>query len=428
MKQFSFRKKFIITIKKLQGFRVTLFAFALLCFAVQASHAAKVFSGFAGFRSDIFIKDPKYNFRVGLTDFFNAQFTFKENIFLRTAFSLQLADLAQKNIFFSGIDAHFFIDEVSFVLRSNFEHGKNYFSVFVGNYEASGSDIFLRRYFGIKPIASKFTDTWTGNANPFTPSTFSIGLSDIIQFSNQPLAFAFYASGNANIMLKAFVLNADFRFAGAYRFFAFDLVAGLNVPIYQKDSVDAKAISYINSLYAHTALTMLLGNNYSPISNFLQVGAFDLPLKRDKKDTNKFSLGKNIYILEELRSRINAFETALTFFSLPPFSAKRLLLTNDTLGFNLQFGVTEIQKGLQSFSIGTNATVSFPEKNFTDLFSAEKAKALFKKLPTFAASQYVKMQTPYGELATMLQLNITHLIDKKYAEAFKLNVGWTSKF
>lgn len=424
-------KSSALYIQKIRGIRAALFACAFFCVALQTAHGAKLFSGFAGFRSDIIPKDPTYNIRFGVTGFFSSQFTFKKNIFLRTAFSLELPDLANKTLFYSGSKAFFFIDDLSLILRSTFENGINYFSVFAGNCSIERSDVFLRRYFGVQVIESRFTETRTGDSTVFSPSLFAVGAADIIRFSNRPLALAFYAYGNASIAAKTFSVNPGIRFASAYRFFYFDLTGSVRIPIHKKDSAEKKALTYVNSLYANANLTMLIGNNRSPLALFLQGGILDIPLKRDKKDTNKFSLGKNIYMLEELRSRINAFETALTFFSIPQFSAKRMLYVKekDTLGFNLQFGVTEIEEGLQSFSIGTNATVSFPEKNFTDLLNKEKAKALFEKLPTFAASQYVKIQTPYdGELAAMIQLNITHLIDKKYAEAFKLNVGWTSKF
>ena len=65
------------------------------------------------------------------------------------------------------------IDEFSIIKRGVLNDSSNYFSVFMGTYDPIGSDIFLQRYFGITPIASKIAD-FPAPLGPCRTVTFSL--------------------------------------------------------------------------------------------------------------------------------------------------------------------------------------------------------------------------------------------------------------
>ena len=92
--------------------------------------------------------------------------------------------MSGRNVF---TDSKFKIDEISVVFRSKGLNSTNYFSIFMGTYEPIGSDIFLRRQFGIQPIMSKITESWLGIAGSVIYPLFGMGIADVVHFSTQPL-------------------------------------------------------------------------------------------------------------------------------------------------------------------------------------------------------------------------------------------------
>ena len=160
----------------------------LLIFSNSIASAEIFFSGYTGAKANFNLgkNSESVDPQLSLESYFAGQFNFSENIIGHAEFSLKTFDLIENSIF-KATDSKFKIDEISVVFRSKGLNSTNYFSIFMGTYEPIGSDIFLRRQFGIQPIMSKITESWLGIAGSVIYPLFGIGIADVIHFSNQPL-------------------------------------------------------------------------------------------------------------------------------------------------------------------------------------------------------------------------------------------------
>ena len=128
--------------------------------------AEPAFSGYSGGKVNYAANEEeteKYDPDLTLQAFFQGQFNFSQNMWGRLEFSIDTGDFLSKELFHKT-SATFEIDELSLIFKSNSDSDANYFSIFMGTYDPIGSDIFLQRYFGIQPIASKITESWLGLA------------------------------------------------------------------------------------------------------------------------------------------------------------------------------------------------------------------------------------------------------------------------
>ena len=112
--------------------------------------AASNFSGSAGVKSAV-QSDTNSNYldpAMTVQAFFSGQFDFSKHIILRAGFSLATEDLLENGIF-EDINAKFKIDELSLTTQFLVGNFSNYLGFYAGTYEPVGTDVFLRRYFGI---------------------------------------------------------------------------------------------------------------------------------------------------------------------------------------------------------------------------------------------------------------------------------------
>jgi hypothetical protein len=391
--------------------------FFMLC---TSSFAEVFFSGFAGLKTDFGSSsnssfDPELKFQ----SFFSGQFSFSENIFAHAEFSLATNDLIENSIF-DETPGTFKIDELSIIFRRQLFDATNYLSFFCGTYEPIGSDIFLRRQFGIQPIASKITEGWLGLSGSVIYPTFGVGGSDIIHFNAQPLAFGLYIYVNHELD-DSYCFNSDLRFAGVYRFFTFDFAGGIGMPLKRNENQDAFVI--IDTLYWRAGINMLLGNSYTT-SLFMQAGVSDIEFTKDdsypKIDENA------AYLLFEPRFRTEKFQLHLTVFSLPQDTVDDFIFINDTFGTNINVFTDNLYIKNKMFVFGINGALSFPEKNFTDL--VKHTGDLFKDDYNILIAPYISTNFYNGTIHGMLQAKITDMIDGNFGSALKLNIGYKTQF
>jgi hypothetical protein len=219
-RKYSWRRLFM----KKRNKYITLLG--VLFFSAFTLSAEITFSGYAGAKMDFYSVDTeKFDPGLKIQSFFSGQFVFSQNIILNTEFSLATDDIIDNSIF-KEAPASFKVDEISLVIRKQFSTATNYLSAFMGTYEPIGSDIFLRRQFGIQPIASKITESWLGLSGSIIYPMFGAGGADVIHFNSVPLATGIYAYVNHELE-DSYVFNGDLRFAGNFRYFTFDLAAGI---------------------------------------------------------------------------------------------------------------------------------------------------------------------------------------------------------
>lgn len=378
------------------------------------------FSGFAGAKTDIeSSKEDKFDPAIYIQSFFSGQFNLSENTIAHTEFSLATDDMVDNSIF-NSTPAKFKIDELSICFRRQLLDVMNYLSFFCGTYEPIGSDIFLRRHFGIQPVASKITESWLGLSGSVIYPMFGMGGSDVIHFNAQPIALGVYAYVNHELD-SCYSMNTDFRFAGVYRFFTFDLSAGLGMPLKRSD--DSNAFIVIDTLYWRAGMNMLIGNSYTS-SLFMQAGISDIEFT---KQTKSIELDERAaYLLFEPRFRTKNFQLHITLFSLPEDTVDDFIFINDTFGTNFNIFTDNLYVKNKMFIFGINSALTFPHKTFMD--AVKDADKLFKDDYTILIAPYVATNFYSGEIHGMLQTRITDIIDGHYGKAIELNIGYKSQF
>ncbi len=409
-----------------------ILAATLLSIFSAYSFADVTFSGFAGAKADFgSSQTEKFDPALEMQSFFSGQFSLSENVIAHTEFSLQTEDLIDNSLF-SRTPASFKIDELSIIFRRQLLDATNYLSAFAGTYEPIGSDIFLRRQFGIQPIASRLTESWLGLAGSVIYPTFGVGGSEVVHFNNQPLALGFYVYVNHELE-NCYSLNTDLRFAGVYRFFAFDIAGGVGMPLKQNDNDNAFIV--IDTLYGRAGLNMLIGNSYTT-SLFMQAGISEVPFSK----TEDIAIDiENTYILFEPRFRGKKCQVNVTLFSLPQETADGLKFINDTdldldgsflalhdtFGLNLDIFTDNLYVKNRSFEFGINAALTFPNKTIKDL--CEDPLKLFDDYHVLAAP-YLSTKFYNGEIRGMLQVRVTDFMDEQIGSAFTFNLGYKTQF
>lgn len=247
---------------------------------------------------------------------------------------------------------------------------------------------------------------------------FGVGGAEIIHFNTVPLATGVYIYVNHELE-DSYVINADYRFAGHFRYFTFDLSGGVGLPL-----IDDNDNSYfrIDTVYGRAGANILIGNTYTT-SLFIQAGISEIKIK---KKNNKLDFNEDsAYLLFEPRFRGKKLQAHITLFNIPQNSVNDFIFINDTVGANLNIFTDTIVVKNKTMTFGINSALSFPDKNINDLIS-EPDKIMddynINIAPYFTTSFY------NGEVHFMSQFKISEIIDSNFGSAFKFNLGYKTQF
>ncbi|MBO7583518.1 MAG: hypothetical protein J6T20_06980 [Treponema sp.] len=394
---------------------------AAVIFLTAGLFAQAAFSGYSGGKINYATNEAQtqeYDPDLTLQAFFQGQFNFSQNMWGRLEFSLDTADFISSELFHETMAA-FKIDELSLTFKSNSDSDANYFSVFMGIYDPIGSDVFLQRYFGIQPIASKITESWLGIAGSVLYPHFGIGIADVKRLMSAPITLGGYAYINHEDDLH-YVFNTDFRFACVYRYFTFDFAGGVGLPI-SDNNKGQEAIAVIDKVLLHAGTTMLIGNNYTQ-GLFIQAGLFNIPVTK----RNAITLSPDdIYLLIEPRLLLENAHVNLSFFSLPQDTVDQLIFVDDTLGVNLNIYGDSFSLGANRFTLGTNFSLSFTDKTFLDL---AKPLELIKGDYNITMTPYMSTNFLNGELHTQFSIKFMKFVNARWYDAFTADIGYTAHF
>jgi hypothetical protein len=398
-----------------------IFLAAVILSIAAALFAEPGFSGYSGGKLN-YASNPEstdsYDPDLTLQAFFQGQFNFSQNVWGRLEFSIDTGDFLSKELFHKT-DASFKIDELSLTLKSRSDSDANYFSIFMGTYDPIGSDVFLQRYFGIQPIASKITESWLGLAGSVLYPHFGIGIADVKRLLNAPITLGGYAYINHEDNLY-YVFNTDFRFACVYRYFTFDFAGGIGIPL-SNNNQGQEVIAAIEKVYWHAGTTMLIGNNYTQ-SLFIQAGLFNVPFtKRNGTEVSP----NDIYLLFEPRFLFDSTHVNLTIFSLPQDTVDQLIFVDDSLGVNLNIYGDSFSIGSNRFTMGTNFSFSFVGKNFLDIAQPTE---LIEGEYNITMTPYVSTNFLSGELHTQISVKFMKFGTARWYDAFTADIGYTAKF
>ena len=398
-----------------------IFLLTLTLFISTGLFAATSFSGYAGgklnYSANAAAED--YDPDIKLQAFFAGQFNFSQNMWSHLEFSIDTNDLLGESLFHQT-DSKFQIDEISLILRSNIGNSANYFSSFMGTYDPIGSDIFLQRYFNIKPIGSKISESYLGLAGSILYPHFGIGISDVIKFYSSPIALGGYVYFNHEDS-KYYVLNSDLRFASVLRYFTFDFACGLGIPLADKYHGEDVIIA-VEKVYWHAGTTMLIGNNFTN-SIFLQAGIYNASFTA--KQNSALVSPSDIYLLLEPRFLVGNTHLNVSIFSLPPDTVKKLLFVNDTLGIDANFYTEMSPSGINSLSFGSHVCVSFINKNFYDL---KDIANITENGLNITVIPYVATSFLSGELHFQGTIRIMDFIRGTPEKAISVDLGYRTKF
>lgn len=391
--------------------------------AVSSLYASPFFSGFAGIKDDITSDSDSSSYDPEMTAqaFFACQLDFTKNLLVRTELSVQTEDILASGLF-KDTDAVFCIDELSMTYRKQIFNTSQYFSIFLGTYEPIGSDVFLQRQFGIKPISSRITENWLGLNGSVVYPFYGIGGSYIIHFDAAPIASGLYLYENKENDDDDSELNIDFRIASVTPYCTVDFAAGLGAPLQTKDG-DTDVILLINTLYLHTGINMLIGNIYTS-SLFIQGGFANLPIRASESE-NKLE-SKDVYLIVEPRIVTREFQAHLTMFSFPQETADKMLFIDDTFGFNLNLFTDNLYIKNTNITFGFNTTLSFPDKNFLDL--KDKLALFDDDGYDVRVSPYISFPVMSGTIHLMLQATLTDFTrNDSWTSGLKFNIGYKAQ-
>ena len=384
------------------------------------SYAVTAFTGLAGGKLNYSANQDKsdYEPQLKLQAFFAGQFNFAPKVWSHLEFSIDTDNFLNDSIF-KKTPARFRLDELSLTFKQSLGAAINYFSAFVGEFDPIGSDILLRRYFGIEPIASKITDSWLGTGNSTLYSHFGIGLADVLQSHQFPVLGGLYIYVN-NEDADYKVLNLDIRSALCLHYLTLDAAAGLGAPLANK-SQGKDVILTINKLYWHAGTTMLIGNNYTAAAFFAQMGINNASIK-PKEHTSKIT-PKTCYFLFEPRFYKESTHINISFYSLPKETIEDLMLIDNNLGINLNF-YRNIETKINVITVGGHLNAGFEDKYFD----------IIKKIDTVSFTDFDVSFIPYfsvpimsGTLNTSLKIKFSKFADENIGKAFTVDLGYKCK-
>ena len=398
-----------------------LFSTLLIILAAFNAYSESFFSGYTGGKLNYSANQEaeKYDPELKLQAFFQGQFNFSESIWSHVEISVDTDDFISEELF-HVTQSNFSIDEVSLIVKAQIDASTNYFSVFMGTYDPIGSDIFLRRYFAVQPMASKNTESWLGIAGSILYPHFGLGISDIIKLYKVPIAFGLYAYLNHEDK-KYFVINSDIRFACVYRYFSFDFAGGIGAPL--SDRYEDEDVWFaVDKFYWHAGTTILIGNNYTQ-SLFIQAGLYNAPFTKSSKTI--MATQEDFYLLFEPRLKLGKTHINLSIYSFPLDTVSKLMFVYDTLGVNLNIYTDSITFGKQTYTIGTHISYSLPEKYFLDL---KNPLELVQGDFNVNVTPYISTSFLSGELHSQLTLRVMDFAKSNIYKAFSFDLGYRTNF
>lgn len=370
----------------------------------------------------------------------------------------------------------FQINEASAVVKLQTSTAAHYLSLFYGEYEPIGSDVFLQRQFGIAPIRSDLTSSYGSLNGTSINESYGAGFSYVLHLSS-PIAAGIYLykdrheknddlyrswKNDPSERLKISrqeAYNADFRVAGAFDYVTFDFRGGLSLP---EDSTDGSLDSgfmNMNYLSLKAGLSVLAGKPTSTFNVLLQTGFSDLLLDpgyvktpkwketddglvENKSILNWNNAAENFYFLLEPRLNLRNAKFSVTAFNIPYAQANKMFYLNNynggvnyrddymnenrrnchvrpylnPCGIDLHAATDLLQVGDKNLTTGVHLTLSMGGQTFMDLYRDSKSDKNEGNThywnKTVFVTPYAKLPVHGGEVFAAATVS-SHIFDKQ---------------
>lgn len=299
--------------------------------------------------------------------FFASQIDFSNKLLIRTEFSVFTASIIGEN-FLKYIPAFFSLNEFSLSYLSSLGDTTQIATIFIGETDPIGSDLFLRRLFGVPSFTSRILETSQSLSSAQLYPMSGLGASYTIKANNNIATALYFYYNKFNIASNlpeiddATSLNIDARFAGVLPWALLDLSAGFTLPFEKYDADDEKVILLIRKADLHAGLSLFLGSSYT--SSFLfQAGLIKLVFSPNSDLNEQVISLKDITLLIEPRFITNNIGFSFCLFNIPPQVAQKLFYIENPLGINLSFFYNTLAKFSFQGEIGVHTTLSVPESS-----------------------------------------------------------------
>ena len=392
----------------------------IIFFLFQRLFATTFFSGDFGLMANFINKknfgiDPALTF----TGFLGGQLALSQSLSFDGEFSLQTNDLYE-NGFSKETDATFRVNEISVTYSKSFAGATHTFTFFKGFNEPIGSQKFITRRLGIENFSSYITNNYLGQNGLNAYEVFGTGGSYSLTIRSLPMSLGLVVSKNRENDEDVSQLCTDLRLAYSSKIMSLDFLAGLNAPLYTKNSSEEDVVLLIDTLYLHSGIDFLLGNKYSPVSLFIQCG-FDYFSIKSSDKAKDFELEDTMLILEP-RFKIGDARLYITVFNIPDEKTGKSILMDDTCGVNFAMFAETMYKKQRNYSAGIHCMASFEGIHLTDYSDSDFMEVMNVKFCPFA-----EIDADKGKLNFMLQASVTKFADSK-PEAFKFHIGYKKEF
>lgn len=376
---------------------------------------------------------------LGAEAYLAGQLDFSGKLFVRGEFYVTGNDIFDDERFSDlnkDNNALFRIEEVSATYKISGESASHYISLFKGKFEPIGSDIFLQRQFGITPIHSKLTESYHGIEGATLYPFYSIGGAYTVH-TNGNNAFSVSAYRNKAKQgpeKNNYGANLDLRFATVCDFLTFDALAGLTMPLEEKDS-DSNEIMNIKELQFHSGVNALLGKQRS-IMLFLQLGVEKVLLKKADSDEKRLRF-KDIYALCEPRIPVSDFYLMPSAFNIPASCAKDMIYLRTRLlswpeathftGFNVTISNDNIYIGTTRMALGIHGTLLMEDVSGKDLKN-HPTTAIDDAEKAFIVTPYASLEIFGGTISASVSVDTKEIKDHRKKNSVSGTVGFRTSF
>ena len=415
----------------------TIFAAALSFMAAAAAFSMEIekpfFSGTTGFFASIASNKDKDSFdaECNAESYFAGLFDFSGKLFLRGEFYITSDSLFEDEV--SEKNAVFRIEEISATYKAIGDSGSHYFSLFKGNYEPFGSDIFLQRQFGIAKINSNLTESYHGIEGASIFPLYTTGIS-----------YTYHSDGNKAISLSLHknqkyrnerknkdALNFDFRFAGLYDYATIDSIAGL---VFPKGGDDDNSILNIDEVLFQAGINALFGHKKSFMLH-TQFGVDGLYIKKNDYSDDSINM-KNFHILIEPRIPVSDYyfnpsafnfpvKTAADMVYLRPFVIKHPEEEN-VLGINFNLANENLYIGSSKVTAGIHGTIIMTEIDNDNLLD-HPITTINDSEKTFILTTYANMEVFGGNITASISVDTKEIKDTP-SKSISGTIGFRTNF
>ncbi|MBO4320565.1 MAG: hypothetical protein J5857_08865 [Treponema sp.] len=283
----------------------------------------------------------------------------------------------------TAINATFNIRELSITGTFATTHMVHYLTAFLGEFEPAGSDIFLKRQFGINNMLPTVTESWFGVNGASAYPCYGIGGAYTGKIGDN-FALGTYVFKNSDIVTSSKSIATNFRLGTCLSNFCSDVTAGMNF-VYSTDT----SFFSIDEISLHFGFTMLAGN-INVFCVFVEAGIGDFGLST----SGGVNLSADsIYLFIEPRLSLFGWQIQPSVFCLPFASVDKMVFLNypqsvaedssmsaAMLGANLTVYNDNLYFLDSNFSVGSHLTFSLPGSNLLTLAGNIDAGNLYPQL------------------------------------------------